>query len=220
MTTRTATKAGLITRRMVAMGIIALALGYFVHPVYAADPATLNEQQVGTNSAEDAADFPCPGDEVPAGQVLWHFILNGINPGITSAIAGQFTFDGDGTLNVSSSKWNPGGTEHQFFVYTTGDDVLKGATADIGDSTYNNFVLSHICHGEETEQSVPASVPAFVPPSAESSVKAGTGTPAASTSNTALFGSGSSPLPTIAFSLILLASLGALAYANVKSVRS
>ena len=236
MTTRTATKAGLITRRMiiamVAMGIIALALGYFVHPVYAADPATLNESQVGTNSAEDGADFPCPGDEVPAGMVLWHFILNGIDPGITSPISGQFEFAGDGTLNVDSSKWNPGGTEHQFFVYTTGDDVLNGATADIGDSSYNNFVLSHICHGEETEQSVPASVeqsvaasvsasvPASAPASAEGSVKAGTGTPAASTSNTALFGNGSSPLPTIAFSLILLASLGALAYANVKSVRS
>ena len=31
---------------------------------------------------------------------------------------------------------------------------------------------------------------------------------------------GSSPLPTIAFSLILLASLGALAYANVKAGRN
>jgi hypothetical protein len=68
--------------------------------------------------------------------------------------------------------------------------------------------------------SVPASVAASVPASAEGSVKAGTGTPAASTSNTALFGDGSNPLPTILFSLILLASLGTLAYANVKSVRS
>jgi hypothetical protein len=65
-----------------------------------------------------------------------------------------------------------------------------------------------------------ASAPASVPASGESSVKAGTGTPAASTSNTALFGDGSSPLPTVIFSLILLASLGALAYANVKTVRS
>jgi hypothetical protein len=73
-----------------------------------------------------------------------------------------------------------------------------------------------------TEGSVKASAsaPASVPPSAEGSVKAGTGTPAASTSNTALFGDGSNPLATIAFSLILLASHGALAYANVKSVRS
>jgi hypothetical protein len=96
--------------------------------------------------------------------------------------------------------------------------------------------LSHICHGGETGQSVaesveqsvaasvsasvPASVAASVPASAEGSVKAGTGTPAASTSNTSLFGDGSSPLPTILFSLILLASLGTLAYANVKTVRS
>ena len=248
MTTRTTSKAGHITRRMiiamVAMGIVALALGYFVHPVYAGEPATLNEQQVGTNSAEDAADFPCPGDEVPAGMVLWHFILNGIDPGITSAVDGQFTFADDGTLNVSSTKWNPGGTEHQFFVYTTGDDVLQGATANIGDSTYNNFVLSHICHGEEEEQSVaeseaesvPESVSESVPESVsesvsesvpgseaasgEQSVEAGTGTPAESTPNGALSLNGVGALPTILFSLILLASLGTLAYANVKSVRS
>jgi hypothetical protein len=233
VTTRTATKAGHITRRMiiamVAMGIIALALGYFVHPVYAADPATLQESQVGTNSAEDAADFPCPGDEVPAGMVLWHFVLNGIDPGITSAIAGQFTFEEDGTLNVSSTKWNPGGTEHQFFVYTTGDDVLQGATANIGDSTYNNFVLSHICHGADEEQSVaesesqaesvPESVPESEAASGEQSVEAGTGTPAESTPNGALSLNGVGALPTIAFSLILLASLGALAFANVKTVR-
>ena len=227
MTTRTATKAGHITRRMiiamVAMGIVALALGYFVHPVYAADPATLNESQVGTNSATDGADFPCPGDEVPAGMVLWHFILNGIDPGITSPISGQFTFAGDGTLNVDSSKWNPNGTEHQFFVYTTGDDVLNGATADIGESSYNNFVLSHICRGEE-EQSVAesASEAESVAESAsgEQSVEAGTGTPAESTPNGALSLNGVGALPTIAFSLVLLASLGALAYANVKSVRS
>ena len=230
MTTRTTTKAGHITRRMiiamVAMGIVALALGYFVHPVYAADPATLNESQIGTNSAEDAADFPCPGDEVPAGMVLWHFILNGIDPGITSAIAGQFTFAGDGTLNVSSTKWNPNGTEHQFFVYTTGDDVLNGATANIGDSSYNNFVLSHICRGEEEEQSVSeaesASEAESVPASAsvDESFKAGEGTPAESTPNGALSLNGVGALPTILFSLILLSSLGALADANVKSVRS
>jgi hypothetical protein len=64
------------------------------------------------------------------------------------------------------------------------------------------------------EQSVEGSA------SGEQSVEAGTGTPAASTSNTALFGNGGSSLPTIVFSLILLASLGTLAYANVKSVRS
>ena len=56
--------------------------------------------------------------------------------------------------------------------------------------------------------------------SGEQSVEAGTGTPAESTPNGALSLNGVGALPTIAFSLILLASLGALAYANVKSVRS
>jgi hypothetical protein len=215
-----------------ALGLIAFSLGYFVHPVYAGEPATLGEQFVGTNSAEDAADFPCPGDEVPAGMVLWHFILNGIDPGITSAIAGQFEFAEDGTLNVDSSKWNPDGSNHQFFVYTTGDDVLEGASADIGDSTYNNFVLSHICRGDEEEQSVAESeseaesvaesesVSESVPESGEQSVKISTGTPEESAPDGALSLNGVGALPTIAFSLILLASLGALAYANVKSVRS
>jgi len=56
--------------------------------------------------------------------------------------------------------------------------------------------------------------------SGEQSVEAGTGTPEESVSDGSLFGNGSSPLATIAFSLILLASLGALAYANVKTVRN
>ena len=67
---------------------------------------------------------------------------------------------------------------------------------------------------ESAEQSVEGSA------SGEQSVEAGTGTPAASTTDTALFGDGGNSLPTILFSLILLASLGTLAYANVKSVRS
>jgi hypothetical protein len=202
-----------------AMAIIALSFALTARPVLAADPATLNESHVGTNSATDGADFPCPGDEVPAGMVLWHFVLNGIDPGITSAISGEFTFAGDGTLNVDSSKWNPNGTEHQFFVYTTGDDVLNGATADIGDSSYNNFILSHICHGAE-EQSVAESASQAESASGEQSVEAGTGTPEESTADSSFFGAASSALPTILFSLILLASLGTLAYANVKTVRS
>jgi hypothetical protein len=56
--------------------------------------------------------------------------------------------------------------------------------------------------------------------SGEQSVEAGTGTPEESVSDGALSLSDVGPLPTIAFSLILLASLGALAYANVKAVRS
>jgi len=61
---------------------------------------------------------------------------------------------------------------------------------------------------------------ASVAESGEQSVEAGTGTPEGSQADSAFFGAGSSPLPTIAFSLILLASLGGLAYANVRTVRN
>jgi len=57
-------------------------------------------------------------------------------------------------------------------------------------------------------------------PTAEESVQGGTGTPEASQPDTAMgMGSGPSPIPTIAFGLILLASLGSLAYLNVRTAR-
>ncbi len=57
-------------------------------------------------------------------------------------------------------------------------------------------------------------------PTPESSVLAGTGTPAASQPDTAQSGDGVNPIPTIAFSLLLLAALATLAYTNVKTVRN
>jgi hypothetical protein len=69
---------------------------------------------------------------------------------------------------------------------------------------------------ESAEQSVEGSGQQSA--SGNQSVEAGTGTPAGSVSNGAIGGNGQSPLPTIVFSLILLTSLGALAYANVRSV--
>ena len=57
--------------------------------------------------------------------------------------------------------------------------------------------------------------------SPEGSVAGGTGTPAPSQPDTAMGAAGGpSPIPTIAFGLILLAALGTLAWANVKSARS
>ena len=73
---------------------------------------------------------------------------------------------------------------------------------------------------ESVPESEEASVAESEEASGEQSVEAGTGTPEESTADSSLFGNGASPLPTIAFSLILLASLGGLAYANVKTVRN
>jgi hypothetical protein len=102
--------------------------------------------------------------------------------------------------------------------------------------------LSHLsfCFTTTPEESVPESAPESAPESVpgsvsesapeseeqsvaesgEQSVRISTGTPEESAPDGALSLNGVGALLTIAFSLILLASLGALAYANVKSVRS
>jgi hypothetical protein len=77
-----------------------------------------------------------------------------------------------------------------------------------------------VVEAESEPESVVEAESATESASGEQGEKAGEGTPAESISDGALSLGGSSPLPTIAFSLILLASLGALAYANVKSVRN
>jgi hypothetical protein len=83
----------------------------------------------------------------------------------------------------------------------------------------------------ETPVETPAETPAETPegsvaggtssPTPEGSVAGGTGTPAPSQPDTAMgLAGGPSPIPTVAFGLILLAALGALAWANVKSARN
>jgi hypothetical protein len=136
---------------------------------------------------------------------------------------------GSGTLDVPV----PVGTPFEL----SGGGVLgviaqTAANADVSNSKTNSVQCSEAQSvaesasaaeqsvGESEAASVPASVPASEEASGEQSVEAGTGTPAESTPDGSLFGNGSNPLPTIAFSLILLASLGGLAYANVKSVRN
>jgi hypothetical protein len=71
-------------------------------------------------------------------------------------------------------------------------------------------------HSEQGSTATPTPTP-----TTEGSVKGGTGTPAPSQPDTAIaFGQGPSPVPTIAFAFILLAALGTLAWANVKSARN
>ncbi len=230
----TATLSGRMARPMIlvaALAGLALALAFAVRPAYAGGTADLKEAHVGTNSATDAGDFQCEGDEVPAGQVLWHFILNGLEPGIDAAIPGHFEFQEDGPQDVDSSKWNNDGTTHHFYVYTSGDDTLLGATADIGSSAYNNFNLSHICRGEEQESPSPTpsesesesqseSESESESASGEGSQGGTTATPEESVGDGAFGFGGTNPVSTVLFSLILLASLGSLAYANVRSARS
>jgi hypothetical protein len=233
--TRTA-QAGIFSRRMLAfaaVAAIALSLALTMRVALAND---LNQFLDGKNPdgiSWDNPDFQgtaddCSGANLDPGQVLWHFVHTGTGPGdLAATLDAEFDVAGaqsaDGYVN---------GQSNVFYDIITGEDTLLSASDSINDDGL--LLLSHICFGGEVasvsesasasasaEQSVEASAASVAASaSGEQSVEAGTGTPAASTPNGALFGNGSSPLPTIAFSLILLASLGALAYANVKTVRN
>jgi hypothetical protein len=164
-----------------------------------------------------------PGDE----QTYIDAVQNNFTPVPLSGLSGS------GTLTVvvditSSFQLSGGGV-----LGVIADEASYGG---VPGSEFSSKSLSVQCSEAQSvaesasvAESVPPSVAESVPASAESvaasasgeqSVEAGTGTPAGSISNGAFFGSNSSPLPTIAFSLILLASLGTLAYANVKTVRN
>jgi hypothetical protein len=101
------------------------------------------------------------------------------------------------------------------------DCTLVIVSGDQGTCEFVNELESvSVSPSPSAEGSVAGSVAESASPSGEQSQKEGTGTPEESQTDTALSGLESSPLATIAFSLILLASLGALAYANVKAARS
>jgi hypothetical protein len=201
-----------------ALAAIALSLALAGRsPVQAVDTKVNINQQLPISSDGFKEEDDC-GD-ITSG-VVWHFILNNYAPDDAQLFV---TFDDAGAMGPIAETPHPS-TTHHFYVSTPDDDILTDAYVMLpGDAGDAQLVLSHVCHtGEEQSVEESASEAESVAESAsgEQSVEAGTGTPEESAPDGALFGVGSSPLPTIAFSLILLASLGGLAYANVKTVRS
>ncbi len=100
-------------------------------------------------------------------------------------------------------------------------EVDNDGDCDSPSATFVNL-LSEATPAPTPEQTpagaTPEQTPAQTP---EGSVAGGTGTPAPSQPDTAMGAQGGpSPIPTIAFALILVAALGTLAWANVKSARS
>lgn len=160
------------------------------------------------------------------------------------------TFDFSANLAVDAVfvKGGPGGNLYVYSPGVTSDTDLHAPGNDQGTavSTPPWAGLSHIsfCFNntpEETPTPTPVVTPTPTPvvtptptpeqsvqgststptPTPEQSVQGATGTPQASQPDTAIaFGQGPSPVPTIAFAFILLASLGTLAWANVRSARN
>jgi hypothetical protein len=135
--------------------------------------------------------------------------------------------DGSGSFEITLNIGSP-------FQLNSGG-VLGVFASENGGQSWTSKTNSLNC----TEASQPGSVPESVPPSVEGSVagsqssqaasvpgsvegsnKGGTGTPSGSVPNGSLGQNGANPLPTVLFSLILLASLAGLAFANVKTARS
>jgi hypothetical protein len=267
---------------MVAMGIIALALGYFVHPTYAAD--TFNAGQDGHPTTGESSDLnggtatftfetnavlSCNGDTatsfsfhidytVTSGTLpadSWLIVYLSPNQGainnnggsdpqgyidavqsnfepvdisglttsgtldVTVTVTSSFDLSGGGVLGVIADEagYTPVGQEFtsksNSVQCSEAQSVAESIAESIGESAPESAPAS-------AEQSVEGSGEQSAEASGEQSVEAGTGTPAASVNDSAFFGAGAGALPTILFSLILLASLGTLAYANVKTVRS
>jgi hypothetical protein len=233
VSTRTA-QAGIFSRRMLAVAAvatIALAFGYLVHPMQVGATTQVDNHQLDNGKTISSIGFTedpgvCDAGGFTSG-VTWHFVLNKYESGDAELFG---SFQSAGSFGpIDSSK--RAGSVLMFYVNTPTDDTLltNWAILDTADADAQ-LQLSSVCHGGEqqsvaesasAEQSVEASAASVAASaSGEQSVEAGTGTPAASQANTAGLFDGNSPLPTILFSLILLASLGTLAYANVKSVRN
>lgn len=116
----------------------------------------------------------------------------------------------------------------------TEDDGLITPNTGGNDPSKPQAGLSHlfVCFGEEAEETptpTPVQTPVQTPESSvagststpEQSVQGATGTPEPSQPDTAMLTqNGPSAIPTVAFALILVAALGTLAWANVKSARS
>ena len=212
MTTRS------FSRRMLtiaSMAAITLSLVMTVGVALANDLSQFEDGHNADGISWDDPAFQQGGcDNLTEGQVLWHFIHTDTKSGdLPSELTAEFADAGivtaDGEVN--------GNSVVMYNIITSGPDTLLSASDDIVNG--GNLNLSHICSNSE-EQSVAESAEESVPESGEQSVEAGTGTPEESSPDGALSLNGAGALPTIAFSLILLASLGGLAYANVKSVRS
>jgi hypothetical protein len=226
VTTHT-TKAGIHTRRMLAVAAvaaIAISLALTMRVALANDLHQAADLPISWQDAPQGTADECKDANLDPGQVLWHFVHTGTDGNnLPATLDATFTDAGPQQADGYS---NGGGNAQVMYDIITGQDTLESASDSINDDNLLN--LSHVCVGaeqsvaesvsESTSESVSESVAESA--SGNQSVEAGTGTPAESQSNTAFGLNGSSPLPTIAFSLILLASLGALAYANVKSVRN
>jgi hypothetical protein len=230
VTTHTA-QVGSISRRMLAVASVAavtLSLALTMSVALANDLADNQAAQLPISWDDPAFQGDqetCDKAELDAGEVQWHFIHTGTDGSdLPATLDAEFDVAGPQSADGAS---NENGNAVVSYTIITGEDTLLSVSDSIVDD--GQLLLSHICSGgaeqsvaesASEEESVAESAQESTPASGEQSQKAGEGTPEESQADSALSLNGSGPLATIAFSLILLASLGTLAYANVKAARN
>jgi hypothetical protein len=159
---------------------------------------------------------------------------------VNTADGQTFDFSANMAVDAVFVKGGPGGNLYSYSPAVTSDTGLHAPGNDqgIAVSTPPWSGLSHLsfCFNdvpEETPTPTPTpveatptptpeqTVQATATPTTEGSVQGGNPTPEPSQPDTAMgVQGGPSPIPTIAFALILLAALGTLAWANIKTARS
>jgi hypothetical protein len=234
-------QTGHARRRMSPFALIAaLALGLglagtalAVDPVY----ATVDGYAVGSadNNHQDTWGENCT--KIAENGNLESYVLPDLGAGLAYDLvivkAGS-EVSTDGHANTLFD--NPAAGE-TVWADTNGNGAFDFGGQD-GDKTISHII---VCLGEveetpaetpvETPAETPVETPAETPegsvaggtiaPTPEGSVQGSTGTPAPSQPDTAMGAPGGpSAIPTIGFALILLAALGTLAWANVRSARN
>ena len=147
------------------------------------------------------------------GEVEGPVTLTAVDPSGFGSV--DFTVDSPDLAALVVLKGSAGSNIYDYSGFAGGGVASDDGLQWVSDQGSDNQVI--FCLAEEQTESEPQSQPQSEP---EGSVGGGTGTPAASVPNTAMsLGGFGGPLATLVFGLILLGSLGALAYANVAAVR-
>jgi hypothetical protein len=117
-----------------------------IEPVF----VELHAPHVGANS-QTFGDGCCSDHE--AVEVVWHFVLNGLDHG-TPAAQLTVTFKDAGEMSATGRVVGNGSTQH-FYVTTSGHDVLLGGVAEVQSVGTGKLVLSEVSCPSVTEPDEP-----------------------------------------------------------------